>query len=1371
MASFDELRKKRLQQGQEAKQRVLSRASGGSTTTTAPAAASKFDAIRKRPSDTIAANQAKEKATQDFNNYHSKIDTTNLTVQPRPPVVRPGATPAQQQLGIAQAQPQPFQTQPVSSDLLRSNPSVVAATPVSHNPINALYQQIRGNPNGPTVELPSTGSKALDRAAHFVGETAGQILQNPVGGTEQTIAQGLEYGAARALPKVAPIVTRTAANAATGAIENAAAGAGIGQTSGRDIATNAAVGAGFGGAGTLAAAGLRAAGRKVADVAEDLVRQSLGNQRALSTAGESSLRADAGKRILSDIDEQLSSLSSGNAANKNEQYKSLLNERNDAISYIKQHEPEFEATTPRLRASNEVQPVKEYASVPQTAEPEVETPSKFAKVRTRAKAKPAEPGVRGFVNSVNDSENIADEVKTGLNASPNSTYKPITNEGTLKKANRAIAKDADRVESELLSKRKYDATDVAKGIRTIQELQNAGEYKRAVTIAENLSRHLTEAGQTIQAASILNRLSPEGALEMVTRKVNKINDSLLKGQEPVKVTPEQASNITQAATTLQAAGVSQERAGTVLELMTKARNGEALTGEEKQTVADFVKDAKQYIKKEDTNAPAAERLPKEFANQRTRQKVVSFLDKQEAAARERMAARRNRFNSTPFDEWADMAIIAASKMAKGAIRFGDFSSSMIRDFGESVRPQLRKLYSRGGELLRDRSKQVSSTAVSEAERVAESYLRANEARLQPEDIDLVRNLAEKVSTLSGKQAQTASQDLHAILNSFEKAGVGRKLSATQYIAMLLNPLTQIRNIVGNELMYRLERLGRIIGTPMDIVASKVSGGPRRVTFKSGPRIWDDYFTPASDYWSNLGTGAKAGWHGVNPEGLASKYEIQGQAFKSRYNPLTYLEKTLGATMKGFDHAAYNRSVNQQMREMAYLDALNKGVKGADAQREHIANYMANIDGATHEIVSKYGKYVTLQDESLPAKGIAGIRSGLNTITGNRNFGVGSFILPFAKTPGNLLDRTLDYSPVGILKGMANTWKIIRDPKTDLTRADVIANVSRALLGSGIGALGYYLADLGVLQGKSSDDAEVRKLMAQGGVKDFQINGTALRRVLSATIAGDDVKEAAKMQPGDTLWGYQWAAPTSAPLAIGNTIYQGTKNTKGTLATAGKSAMTGLETLLDSSVLSGLQEAFATTPGDGSPWAGFVMNIAKQIPSMYLPSSLRQANTIKDERVKETYSPDALQSYLNPTYQNVPGNNLPQRVDTLGHPQTKANSYFDVFLSPAARTKYTPTPEAKFLIDLLNETGDQSIAPRAVSKYVQGKDANNATVKKDLSTEQYVELQTLVGKKTAELINQINPNLPTEDKVQAVLKALTAAGKYGRSELKKELGLT
>jgi len=999
---------------------------------------------------------------------------------------------------------------------------------------------------------------------------------------------------------------------------------------------------------------------------------------------------------------------------------------------------------------------------------------------------------RGLFSTLRNSEKINNEVAAGLETSASRAYEPITNADTVAKANARIVNNIDAAESFALGSngtKPLDAEQVATGFRLIDEFQKSGQIDKAVNMAEQLAERLTKAGQSIQAASIWNRLTPEGALLAAQRIVNRTNESLSRFSKEVKISDKQANDIMNTAAAIQRSGASKERAANVMDILDRIRAGEEVSISEKQAITDFIQDAKQFVQPKRQAQPRPAKQPTEFQDKRIRDKVVSFLDAQEQAARERLRARGNTANSLPLDVWADYAIIGAAKLGKGAVKFSDWSEQMAKDLGEEIRPHLAEIYERSKDMLSSNAKRIKEDTISNAERVADGYLRKNAGKLSNEDIDIVRNLAQKVSSLSGDAKRAASQDLQYILNNFERAGIGKKLSATQYIFMLLNPLTQIKNVAGNELMYRLERLARTAATPIDWSYSKITGNDRTITFRGGPASWENFFAPSKDYFKGLIEGGKAGWRGINPEGLTTAYDINGQAFKGKLNPLTYLEKTLGAVMKGFDYAAYSRAANQRLREMAHLDAINKGVKGSDNIQRHIDRYLTNTEDNIEAIAKEYGKYVTLQDDTLLSRALQSTKRGINKLSTaglSSNFGLGNFVLPFAKTPANLLMRAIDYSPAGFVRTITQAADIIRNPNTQLTRADIMQSLTRALFGTGLSGAGLWLADKGVLRGESSKDKDVRELEKSAGLGQYQLNASALQRMLEAIVTGnmDDIDKAAKIQPGDTLYQYEWAQPTSIPLAIGANISQSKKQndrqiakgenpTNSVLDIIGNAASGGLNTLYNTSVLQGLQRAFDLPPGEDNIIKAIGTNVAKQVPSMFTPSFLNRTNMLMDPNVRETYSPDFVQSLLNQSTSRIPwaAERLPQKVNTLGQPVTRENSFADVFLSPAPRSEFKPSKEAQLIIDLMNETGDDALAPRAVPKYITGKEkGSKESTRVDLTGPQYVQYQTIVGQETQKLLSKINDNWSTERKVKAVMDALNKANEVGRQKMRKELGL-
>lgn len=79
--------------------------------------------------------------------------------------------------------------------------------------------------------------------------------------------------------------------------------------------------------------------------------------------------------------------------------------------------------------------------------------------------------------------------------------------------------------------------------------------------------------------------------------------------------------------------------------------------------------------------------------------ITDFLGEQANKARERIKERGSRLTTgiDPVD-LADHAIIGADYIAKGLTEVGKWSSEMIRDFGETIKPYLSELYKRAKEL-------------------------------------------------------------------------------------------------------------------------------------------------------------------------------------------------------------------------------------------------------------------------------------------------------------------------------------------------------------------------------------------------------------------------------------------------------------------------------------------------------------------------------------------------------------------------------------------------------------------------------------------------------------------------------------------------
>jgi hypothetical protein len=103
-------------------------------------------------------------------------------------------------------------------------------------------------------------------------------------------------------------------------------------------------------------------------------------------------------------------------------------------------------------------------------------------------------------------------------------YNEITNKATLDEANKIIGDDIEKHAREFLQNDKLDtALETAKGISLIQKSIAKGNIALANDISVNMAEKATTAGQSIQALSIMKRMTPEGMLQYGNKQLQKWN--------------------------------------------------------------------------------------------------------------------------------------------------------------------------------------------------------------------------------------------------------------------------------------------------------------------------------------------------------------------------------------------------------------------------------------------------------------------------------------------------------------------------------------------------------------------------------------------------------------------------------------------------------------------------------------------------------------------------------------------------------------------------------------------------------------------------------------------------------------------------------
>jgi hypothetical protein len=557
----------------------------------------------------------------------------------------------------------------------------------------------------------------------------------------------------------------------------------------------------------------------------------------------------------------------------------------------------------------------------------------------------------------------------------------------------------------------------------------------------------------------------------------------------------------------------------------------------------------------------------------------------------------------------------------------------------------------------------------------------------------------------------------------------KKVSTLQTIAQLLNPKTTVRNVLGNTIFGATDTVSQTLAAGLDKGVSKVLGTERTTALP------------------NLKTMAKGGKKGAKEAyqetkiginlGAQTQFDLNDvPALRSKF--FGGLEKTMGMTLRVPDRTAYQATFDDTVAGLMKANKLDKPTEGILEQAH--ANAM----------------YRTFQDNSNAAQLFVGIKGALNKVGVEKDgntWGLGDLILKYPKTPGNILARGIDYSPLGVLKGL----KAITDATfagKPFDQNTFVNSVSRSAVGTtGLVGAGAVLGALGVITEKPSSDTDTRNLQKQTGLGGYQINTSALRRFIAS---GFD-KDSTKIQKGDTLVTYDWAQPLSIPLSAGAAIGKGQSAKDGAISTLA-GASEGINTLVEQPLVTGVNTFATNIKNKGI--VGALGETAKGAPASFIPTASNQTRQLTDNTSRNTYDPNAWKESLNKVVNRVPGADrmLNPQVDTLGankqNFQDGGNNIFNVLFNPSFTSKFKPSNAAELPLNIYNNTGDTQQMPRTAKDKVKI-DGKNVT----LSAKQLEEYQRFTGVKTREAYTALSKDpkfmaLSDEDKAKVMSNQLT-----------------
>ena len=567
-----------------------------------------------------------------------------------------------------------------------------------------------------------------------------------------------------------------------------------------------------------------------------------------------------------------------------------------------------------------------------------------------------------------------------------------------------------------------------------------------------------------------------------------------------------------------------------------------------------------------------------------------------------------------------------------------------------------------------------------------------------------------------------------------------KVNALRYLHMLGNLKTQVRNFAGNATMAVVSTIKNEVGAGIELIANKVSGGKVKRT-KSFGVSKEQLAAAKNDFDSvkEIVTGERR-YDDRSNESDAFKrgvlqnkrvFKANNKVINAAMTPLEgYRKLTSDVMEKGdllFSKPAYARAL------AGYLKA--NGITETDYSKID----QEFLDEARLYAINE-AQEQTFRDTNMLAEAVSKRYRGNNKVL-KAGDALLNAIIPFRKTPANVLLRAEEYSPLGIANALWNTFQATRDGST-VTANDAINSWAKTLTGSGLFALGMLLSNLGLLSAGADEDKEKEDFESLSGYQNY------------AFVARDGTNVT-----------IDFLSPAAIPLLMGAELMEAIHKNGLTLEAFWDTAMSMTEPMIQMSMLQSLNDTIEDVRYSDDPSGQIVVNAALNYLMQATTNTLfgQLERGTEDVRMttyvdKNSPVPDWLQKFLGKASAKTPiweYNQIPY-INAWGEEEenlpTGLNLAYNL-LSPG----YVESGRKDALTEELNRLGTstgENVYPDRAPTYVtvDGKRVY-------FSAEEYVSFAKDMGQTQKKLLEQVlavpgYKDLPDAQKaevVQAVYK--------------------
>ena len=471
----------------------------------------------------------------------------------------------------------------------------------------------------------------------------------------------------------------------------------------------------------------------------------------------------------------------------------------------------------------------------------------------------------------------------------------------------------------------------------------------------------------------------------------------------------------------------------------------------------------------------------------------------------------------------------------------------------------------------------------------------------------------------------AATQIRNVAADYAKVSTGDRAKTIRTLNLLSKPATTFRNLVGNGVFDPLESIANNTGVVFDIMLSPITG-QRTVAFDRG-------LLSAAKRRGSL-EGAMKSFIEVgldaDSRNIENRYESgTGRTFKMSGN---FIERLLSTWEK------YNGYMLTTTDEMAKGGTRAEARRGLEALQQRQGSNIT--DDYVTERADEIARQRTFQNDSAAADLMLRGRDALNALHVG-NIGAGDVLVPFARVPANVAMQGVNYSPVGIVNGVAQMARTIeaaqRGTLTPEQQATAVTALGRGLTGTAGVAAFAALALKGLLRVSESDDADEKAFDSMEGLTGTQLNLSALGRALNG--------ESAEWRDGDNIMSIGFLEPVNAIMAMGSMIADSYKEDESVSARdmLNASLQGVVQAVLDLPAMSSIQELMdAWQYADGDDLTDRTINAAmsyagSQLPSFFIPNVVAGVAQGLDSVVRAPYLGEtAEQDAVNQFLADIPG---------------------------------------------------------------------------------------------------------------------------------------